>query len=192
MTSCQNTHRGHTSRVMITSQSPTRLRSIARTNLLKILGPDMDKLSKKIEITLYNWSLQICDDNKMPRAWHEFFEKTYKNKLRTLLYNLKNSQDSKLCDAVKCGDVEPSTLITMTAEQMQPHIWAAAKEELERKNHEKFAPCLQDMIIGSGAFVCKRCRSDKTAYIELQTRSTDEPSTIYVKCLECEATWKFT
>lgn len=173
------------------SQSPTRLRTIARSRLIEILGSDTDKLCKKIEVTLYNWSLQMCDTNKMPRMWHEFMERTYKTKLRTLLYNLKNSDASGLQGAVKRGDVLPLALINMTHEEMQPHLWADVKTELQRRNHEKFAPTLQDIIVGSGAFVCKRCRGDKTSYIELQTRSTDEPSTIYVKCLECEAMWKF-
>lgn len=172
------------------SQTPTRLRTLVRSNLCKQLGPGTDVLAKNIEVHMYNWALCVCDKHNMPRMWHEFLEQTYKGKVRTLLYNLKHSGDGGLLGAVRSGKVTPSSLLTMTHEQMQPDMWAGVHAELQRKEYEKFAPCLMNDCVGSGAFVCKRCHGDKTVYSQLQTRSADEPSTVYVKCLQCEATWK--
>ena len=42
-----------------------------------------------------------------------------------------------------------------------------------------------------GVFKCGRCKSKKTTYYQMQTRSADEPMTTFVTCLECEKRWKF-
>jgi DNA-directed RNA polymerase subunit M/transcription elongation factor TFIIS len=35
-----------------------------------------------------------------------------------------------------------------------------------------------------------RCKSKKTSYYQLQTRSADEPMTTYVSCFNCGKNWK--
>ena len=42
----------------------------------------------------------------------------------------------------------------------------------------------------SGFFTCNKCKSNKTTYYQLQTRSADEPMTTYVSCLNCGKRWK--
>ena len=39
-------------------------------------------------------------------------------------------------------------------------------------------------------FKCGRCKQRKCTYYELQTRSADEPATIFVTCLDCGKNWK--
>lgn len=41
-----------------------------------------------------------------------------------------------------------------------------------------------------GAFVCKKCKGDKTTYYQMQTRSSDEPMTVFVTCLSCGTKWR--
>ena len=41
-----------------------------------------------------------------------------------------------------------------------------------------------------GFFKCGRCKSMKTTYYQMQTRSADEPMTVFVSCLNCERNWK--
>jgi DNA-directed RNA polymerase subunit M/transcription elongation factor TFIIS len=42
-----------------------------------------------------------------------------------------------------------------------------------------------------GAFKCGKCKSKKTDYYQMQTRSADEPMTTYVTCKNCGHRWKF-
>ncbi|EQB60899.1 rna polymerase iii subunit c11 [Vairimorpha apis BRL 01] len=37
---------------------------------------------------------------------------------------------------------------------------------------------------------CIKCDSDKALFMELQTRSADEPMTIFYECIKCKANWK--
>jgi len=42
-----------------------------------------------------------------------------------------------------------------------------------------------------GQFMCGKCKSKKTDYYQMQTRSADEPMTTYVTCKNCGNRWKF-
>jgi DNA-directed RNA polymerase subunit M/transcription elongation factor TFIIS len=48
----------------------------------------------------------------------------------------------------------------------------------------------QEVKNQEGFFTCVRCKSKKTSYYQLQTRSADEPMTTFVTCLNCDRNWK--
>ena len=58
----------------------------------------------------------------------------------------------------------------------------------ERQNKENKK--LRYNFVGEGIYICGKCNSNKTSYLEKQTRSADEPMTIYIKCHKCGAKWK--
>jgi DNA-directed RNA polymerase III subunit RPC11 len=37
---------------------------------------------------------------------------------------------------------------------------------------------------------CIKCNCNTAMFMELQTRSADEPMTIFYQCIECRTTWK--
>ncbi len=43
-----------------------------------------------------------------------------------------------------------------------------------------------------GEFVCRKCKGVRTTHYALQTRSSDEPMTIFVCCLNCGNRWRTT
>ena len=47
-----------------------------------------------------------------------------------------------------------------------------------------------DDNVEDGIFQCKKCKSRKTTYYSLQTRSSDEPMTNFITCIECKNRWK--
>ncbi|KAF8505325.1 transcription factor S-II-domain-containing protein [Gautieria morchelliformis] len=49
----------------------------------------------------------------------------------------------------------------------------------------------EEMEAETDAFQCGRCRQRKTRYFQRQTRSADEPMTIFVTCTNCGNKWKF-
>ena len=42
----------------------------------------------------------------------------------------------------------------------------------------------------TGFFKCGRCKSKKTTYFEMQTRSADEPMTCFITCHNCGKSWR--
>ena len=45
-------------------------------------------------------------------------------------------------------------------------------------------------VASTDMFTCRKCKSKRCTYYELQTRSADEPATIFVTCLDCGKNWK--
>jgi len=43
---------------------------------------------------------------------------------------------------------------------------------------------------GTDLIQCKRCKQHNCAYTEVQTRSADEPMTLFVLCKNCGNRWK--
>ena len=41
-----------------------------------------------------------------------------------------------------------------------------------------------------GLFRCGKCKSNRTTYYQMQTRSADEPMTIFIRCLNCGKDWR--
>ena len=39
-------------------------------------------------------------------------------------------------------------------------------------------------------YVCGNCKSRECTYYEQQTRSSDEPTTVFLTCLKCGKNWK--
>lgn len=58
------------------------------------------------------------------------------------------------------------------------------KDELEAKNIET------PLDVKEGVNICSKCKSKKTYQFSLQTRSCDEPATIFLTCATCGHRWK--
>lgn len=59
---------------------------------------------------------------------------------------------------------------------------SSAYSECERIRCLKNEIAVEGVKFEEGSFVCKKCRSNRTAYYQLQTRSGDEPITTFVTC----------
>ena len=58
---------------------------------------------------------------------------------------------------------------------------------MDKKSYEKYA----GKQVQDGILKCPRCKSMKTEYVEVQTRSADEPTTKKCTCNTCDYRWKF-
>lgn len=44
--------------------------------------------------------------------------------------------------------------------------------------------------VKEGQYQCKMCKSKKTLFYQLQTRSADEPMTTFITCCQCKNKWR--
>ena len=75
----------------------------------------------------------------------------------------------------------------MTPQELFPEYWKELIDEKYRK--EKLLYMIRE-VPKTTKFKCRRCKSRKTTYYELQTRSADEPMTTFITCLNCGKRWK--
>ena len=82
---------------------------------------------------------------------------------------------------VSLEDKAPRDLV-----MMKPEDWDPARYQVL----EEFATTDTWETMPDGQFKCRRCRLYKTTYVELQTRSADEPMTVFVTCHKCAIQWR--
>ncbi|WOL18631.1 hypothetical protein Cni_G27428 [Canna indica] len=113
-----------------------------------------------------------------------------KLKYRSIMFNLKDSNNTDLRRRVLLGDVKPERLVVMTPEEMASDKRKRANEQIKEKAlfecERAGAPKAT-----TDQFKCGRCGQRKTTYYQLQTRSADEPMTTFVTCVNCNNHWKF-
>ncbi|RWV84568.1 hypothetical protein GW17_00053707 [Ensete ventricosum] len=113
-----------------------------------------------------------------------------KLKYRSIMFNLKDGNNTDLRRRVLMGEVKPEKLIAMTPEEMASDKRKLANEQIKEKalfECERGGPPKAT----TDQFKCGRCGQRKTTYYQMQTRSADEPMTTFVTCVNCNNHWKF-
>jgi len=122
----------------------------------------------------------------------------YKAKYRSLKTNMQ--LNSQLKTNVLTGAITPSDLISMSDEQLRSkeHQEAAAKakafvfEAASQDWHDKNRDAIDKLagVQNRALFFCGKCGSDRTTNYQKQTRSADEPMTVFVACVTCGNKWR--
>jgi transcription elongation factor S-II len=129
-------------------------------------------------------------------------KKPYTDKARTLAFNLKKNKG--LTDEVILGQIEVDVLASMKSEELasaetRQHRAQEAKKLIDSKRldwdqaneHKINEMCgIRGDLLNASLFTCGRCKSIKTTSTQKQTRSADEPMTVFVLCLNCGKRWK--
>lgn len=177
------------------SSLPTLRKNIC-VKLFEILQPSKDGHENKNLI-------KICTDLEL--ALNDFSRNNtsvYKEKARSICFNLK--RNSSLRNGITKGQIEPSKVVCMSAEQLATNEKKAEREKLEKAlqdsrrldweqaNEEKINDMcgIKGDLLNASLFTCGRCKSTKTTSTQKQTRSADEPMTVFVLCINCGNRWK--
>lgn len=163
--------------------NPLAFRSNVRTKLMGILSED--KLTTNLERGIFNYALKEANTKKIIKKWENpYFAQLYLDRLRTVYLNLKNMD---LLTQLKNNEITPQGLAFMTHQEMKPEHWRSMIEMKIKRDANKYTNNVQ---ASTDIFTCKKCRGKRCTYYELQTRSADEPATIFVTCLDCGKNWK--
>lgn len=153
-----------------------------RANICKKLETIIENqtLSINIEKGVFNYAIKEATSRKIIKKWENpYFVQLYVDRLRSIYLNLKNAEFKKL---IIEKEITPQQLAHMTHQEMNPEHW---KEYIERKMKRDMSMASSKIEASTDLFTCKKCHSTRCTYYELQTRSADEPMTIFVTCLDC-------
>mmetsp|Transcript_26316 Transcript_26316/g.44915 ORF Transcript_26316/g.44915 Transcript_26316/m.44915 type:complete len:314 (+) Transcript_26316:191-1132(+) len=135
-------------------------------------------------------------------AWSKGVKQTYTEKVRGLVFNLK--RNGAIREQVILGQISPERLPTMTSEELQTEEKAKEQNatvkklqdsrrlDWDRANESKINEMcnIKGDMLKASLFTCGRCKSTKTTSTQKQTRSADEPMTVFVFCMNCGKRWK--
>ena len=136
------------------------------------------KYANNLEKGIHNWALKEANNKKVVKKWdNPFFVQIYLDHLRSIYINLKNT---KLIQMVVDGSIKSHEIAFMTHQEMLPEKWDELIKSKSIRDKNKFEQNLEAM---TDIFTCRKCRSKKCTYYQMQTRSADEPMTIFVSCV---------
>jgi DNA-directed RNA polymerase subunit M/transcription elongation factor TFIIS len=134
------------------------------------------KCSNEIEQILYGYS----ENNK----------NTYMIKLKYLfeLINPKSKIYNKtIVDKIKKKKLSYNDLIYFKPWELCSEQW---KLIIEEQNKTDKIVMDKTPTFTTTKFTCSKCKNNECKTYSLQTRSADEPTTIFVNCIKCDNTWK--
>ena len=140
-----------------------------RSNIVNKLNVKIDnnKNSANLEKGIFNYSLKEAEQRKVLKKWdNNRFVKIYLDRLRT---------------------IKVHKIAFMTHQEMSPERWSKLIEAKIKRDKNKFETNVE---AATDTFTCRKCKSNKCTYYQMQTRSADEPMTTFVTCIECGNRWK--
>ena len=165
-------------------ENPDAFRSNIRKKLSSFFQENINH-ADNLEKGIYNWSLKEATNRKVVKKWdNQFFIQIYLDHLRSIFVNLTND---KLPQMVLSGDIKAHELAFMSHHEMLPEKWDELIKAKSIRDKSKFEQNIEAM---TDTFTCRKCKSKKCSYYQQQVRSSDEPMTIFVQCLQCFNRWK--
>ncbi len=159
-----------------------------RTNVKQKMSTFFSKLSysENLEKGIYNWALKEAKNRKIVKQWtNPYFVRIYLDRLRSIYNNLK--QNSQLIGLVETKKIKSHELAFMSHQELNSERWAESIRLKSIRDKNKYE---QNLEAVTDSFTCRKCRSKKCTYYQLQTRSADEPMTLFITCLDCGTKWK--
>jgi len=148
--------------------------------------------AKDLEIGVFNATIDYAKNYGIQLSWKsQILLDTYINISRSIYSNIK--KDSYIGNKnlhkrmLKNKEFHPHMLPYMQYHDIFPERW----KDIIEKNQRRFKAAYEIKLVAmSDMITCSRCKSKKVSYYELQTRSGDEASTLFMNCLICGKKWK--
>jgi DNA-directed RNA polymerase subunit M/transcription elongation factor TFIIS len=156
-------------------------------NLFDELIHNID-ISTMIEESIYNYVVTRLSSNTCIWTIRDF-KRLYMNKCITLYNNLDKDgylKNGNFIDRVHNNDIDISNIANMLPQEIFPEHW---KTLIDKKNATDDFLYEDKKVATTDQFKCGMCKKRKCTHYILQTRSADEPSTIFIECVNCGNKW---
>jgi transcription elongation factor S-II len=168
-----------------------KLRTLCLNNL-QFLENDFTKENiRQLEKSIFETAFKYAENNHIPRSWKSpIFIEIYRQNIRSVFSNIHPDspvKNPRLITRILEGEFSLQEIPSMTSYDMFPEKWFELKDKLLQRE--------QKILEGNKSratdqFKCRRCQKRECTYYELQTRSADEPMTIFITCLNCGKEWR--
>jgi len=174
----------HPKRLKIYNNFLELLIKFNENNEIKLDNYKLQKMALNIERGIFNYSLNHAKKTSM--HWNYSFQKYYIQRCVVIYSNLNPESPVKNHNLIKRflnNEFNEYDLAFFTSEELFPEQY-----DYLTKLHgldKIILPCDYKPDVPDGIIKCYKCKSFKTTYYEMQTRSADENTTKYVKCHNC-------
>lgn len=158
-----------------------------RNGVIEMLDTRINNIEVSTELENYvvEYATKEATNHKIVVKWdNSSYVQLYLDRVRSIYLNLSNE---KLISDLLNKEITPEILANMTHQEMNPEHWKDLIDKKRKRDANKYNNNAQ---ASTDMFTCRKCKSKRCTYYELQTRSADEPATIFVTCLDCGKNWK--
>jgi DNA-directed RNA polymerase subunit M/transcription elongation factor TFIIS len=144
-----------------------------------------------LERAIYNGAIHIARQRHIVRTWdYPLFMHLYRMHAHHVACNFHPDsyvKNTELYEGYQRGELTFESIAAMNTYELFPSRWRSmfeAQQIREKKQLEGNKDRATDQ------FTCTRCWKKECTYYEMQTRSADEPMTIFITCLNCGKKWR--
>ena len=163
-------------------QQPERFRE----NIVKKINAKLDDelMSRNMEKGIYNYAIKESNSKKIIKKWENpQFSQIYIDRVRSIYLNLNED----IINQIKSKVVKAQIVASMTHQELCPDKWEQLINEKIQRDKYKYETTIE---AATDTFTCRKCKSKKCTYYQMQTRSADEPMTTFVTCIDCGNRWR--
>jgi DNA-directed RNA polymerase subunit M/transcription elongation factor TFIIS len=172
-------------------QVQQRRKAVTRFSFLEVQGDATAADLVAFEQEIYRAACTQADRLKVVKHWdNTLFADIYVNIQRGLLANLHTAspiKNGRLLTRLRDGELKLTELPAMSSYELYPENW---KELADRQMLREQKLLEGNKGAATDRFKCNRCGKRECSYYEMQTRSADEPMTIFISCLNCGKRWR--
>jgi DNA-directed RNA polymerase subunit M/transcription elongation factor TFIIS len=167
-----------------------------RTKIINAITESMGTLLseeeiKNLEVAIFHSTLHAAEKRHISKVWtYPLFTQLYSSIARTIVGNLNPNtyiQNKNLFKRFEDGELSLEEIAGFGHTDLYPEIW---KDSLIRQFEREKRQLEGNRAMATDQFLCKGCKKRECTYYELQTRSADEPMTIFIQCLNCGKRWR--
>ena len=141
--------------------------------------------AEQIENSIFNYVKKhnINDENAFRDVYIQVAQHLYENINPNVLDN-KN-----FIKRIQNNEIDLDNIVNLKPWEVFPERWSKLTEEQTKEDKISFT---KTPVANTTQFTCGKCKQNFCSYYEMQTRSSDEPMTIFVTCLNeaCGHFWK--
>lgn len=145
----------------------------------------------QLEQVIYQGTLREADVRHVAKSWtNEPFVYLYQMYARHISANLHPGSyvgNKELWALVESGAVSLEAIPTMNSYDLSPAHW---KDSFDKQQVREKTQLEGNRAMATDQFLCTRCWKRECTYYEMQTRSADEPMTIFITCVNCGKHWR--
>ena len=149
-----------------------------------------DAEATKLETLIFAAAIDRAEKEEIPRTWPTMaFRDVYLAISRRVLGNLDPTSyigNKGLWERYQVGDLTLEKIVYHNYYELYPEHW---NQMVDRQAKREQIQLDGDFSRATDKWLCTGCKKRKCTYYELQTRSADEPMTLFIHCLNCGKRW---
>ena len=165
---------------------PIRLSTI---DSIRTLLSDIN--ADELERCIYNACISEAHTRHVTCHWkNSLFQHIYQTKVRHILGNLIPSsyvENTKLLADLRSGKYTIEEMCNLDTYTICNERW---RDFIHRRTQREKRQLEGNKAMATDQFYCTKCHKRECTYYEMQTRSADEPMTVFITCLNCGKHWR--